>query len=68
VCRSTFAAPDTLRRQIRQIAASTDRPFCVNLVLAFDQHDRLEVLIEEDVPVLSFRRRLARSSPSRHSQ
>lgn len=43
-----------LREQICQIAASTDRPFCVNLVLAFDQRERLEVVIEEGVSVVSF--------------
>jgi nitronate monooxygenase len=51
---ASWTDPNVLREQIRQIAASTDRPFCVNLVLAFDQRDRLEVVIEEGVRVLSF--------------
>jgi NAD(P)H-dependent flavin oxidoreductase YrpB (nitropropane dioxygenase family) len=45
---------DVLREQIRQIKGDTDRPFCVNLVLAFGQQDRLEVAIEERVSVVSF--------------
>jgi nitronate monooxygenase len=43
-----------LREQIRQISAATDRAFCVNLVLAFDQRDRLEVVVEEGVRCVSF--------------
>ena len=33
---------------------STDRPFCVNLVLAFDQAERLEVAVEAGVELISF--------------
>jgi NAD(P)H-dependent flavin oxidoreductase YrpB (nitropropane dioxygenase family) len=33
---------------------ATDRPFCVNLVLDFEQDERLEVAIEERVPWVSF--------------
>jgi NAD(P)H-dependent flavin oxidoreductase YrpB (nitropropane dioxygenase family) len=51
---ASWTDPHVLGEQIRQIAASTDQPFCVNLVLAFDQHDRLEVVIEEGVSVVSF--------------
>ena len=51
---ASWTDPHVLREQIRQVAAATDRPFCVNLVLAFDQHDRLEVVIEEGVRVVSF--------------
>ena len=45
---------DVLHKQIRRIAAATDRPFCVNLVLAFDQRDRLEAALEEGAPLISF--------------
>ena len=45
---------DVLRGQIREIQRSLDRPFSVNLVLAFDQRERLELLAEEEVPVISF--------------
>ena len=43
-----------LREQVREIQGSTDRPFCVNLVLDFDQEERLAVLGEERVPAISF--------------
>jgi NAD(P)H-dependent flavin oxidoreductase YrpB (nitropropane dioxygenase family) len=33
---------------------ATDRPFCVNLVLDFEQDERLEVAVEERVPWVSF--------------
>jgi len=51
---ASWTDPPTLRAQIRQIRATTDRPFCLNLVLAFDQRDRLEAAIEERVPFISF--------------
>jgi NAD(P)H-dependent flavin oxidoreductase YrpB (nitropropane dioxygenase family) len=40
--------------QIGRIVSATANPFCVNLVLAFDQRDRLELLLECGVPVVSF--------------
>lgn len=43
-----------LRGQIGRIVSATANPFCVNLVLAFDQRDRLELLLECGVPVVSF--------------
>jgi nitronate monooxygenase len=42
---------DVLRDQVRALA---EHRFCVNLVLAFPQEDRLDVLLEEHVPVISF--------------
>ena len=42
---------DELRRQVRELSS---RRFCVNLVLAFPQEERLEVLCDERVPVISF--------------
>src|SRR6478752_4085863 len=47
-------APAVLREQIRAIRRRTDRPFLVNLVLAFDQEERLELLCEEGAPMVSF--------------
>jgi NAD(P)H-dependent flavin oxidoreductase YrpB (nitropropane dioxygenase family) len=44
---------DELRDQVRQVQRSVDRPFCVNLVMAFDQRERLELLAEEAVPAIS---------------
>ena len=43
-----------LREQIRSIGRMTDRPFCVNLVLDFEQDERLEVAVEERAPIVSF--------------
>jgi nitronate monooxygenase len=45
---------EVLRERIRSIGRMTDRPFCVNLVLDFEQEERLEVAVEEDAPVVSF--------------
>ena len=43
-----------LREQIQSIGRITDRPFCVNLVLDFEQDERLEVAVEERAPIVSF--------------
>ena len=45
---------DTMRANIRQTKEMTDKPFAVNLVLAFDQEERVKICIEENVPVVSF--------------
>ena len=37
-----------------RIRRATTRPFAVNLVLAFEQRERLAALLEEDVPVITF--------------
>jgi nitronate monooxygenase len=51
---ASWTEPAALREQIRSIARATDRPFCVNLVLDFEQDERLEVSVEERVPWVSF--------------
>jgi nitronate monooxygenase len=51
---ASWTEPPLLRDQIRAIRRRTDRPFVVNLVLAFDQEERLELLCEEGVPIVSF--------------
>jgi nitronate monooxygenase len=51
---ASWTDPPVLREQIRSIARITDRPFCVNLVLDFAQDERLEVVVEERVPWVSF--------------
>ena len=48
------ADPDNMRQQIRETRALTPRPFGVNLNLEFPQQERLEVCLEERVPVISF--------------
>src|SRR3954469_23011153 len=51
---ASWTEPAVLREQIRSIARGTDRPFCVNLVLDFAQDERLEVVVEERGPWVSF--------------
>lgn len=48
------ADPDLMRKQIRDTRALTARPFGVNLNLEFPQEERLDVCLEEKVPVISF--------------
>jgi NAD(P)H-dependent flavin oxidoreductase YrpB (nitropropane dioxygenase family) len=43
-----------VREQIRETRRLTNRPFGVNLVLAFPQDERLAVCLEEGAPVVSF--------------
>jgi NAD(P)H-dependent flavin oxidoreductase YrpB (nitropropane dioxygenase family) len=45
---------DTVRRRIRETRALTSKPFGVNLNLEFPQQERLDVCLEERVPVISF--------------
>ena len=51
---ASWTDPDALREQVRAIARATDAPFCVNLVLDFDQNERLEVALQERAPWISF--------------
>jgi len=43
-----------LRQQLRELRASVGPSFCVNLVLAFDQRERLDVVLDEGVRFVSF--------------
>ena len=45
---------EAARRAIRETRALTDRPFGVNLVLQWDQAERLEACLEERAPIVSF--------------
>ncbi len=51
---ASWTEPEVLREQIDSITRVTDRPFCVNLVLDFEQDERLEVAVEERAPIVSF--------------
>ena len=62
---ASWTEPAVLREQIRSIARATDGPFCVNLVLDFEQDQRLEVVVEERVPWVSFSFGLRRELVSR---
>jgi nitronate monooxygenase len=44
---------DQARAVIRETKRLTDQPFGVNLVLEWSQHERLEVALDEGVPVVS---------------
>jgi nitronate monooxygenase len=50
----TWREPDDVRRVIRETRALTDRPFGVNLVLQWPQEERVQICLEEGVPVVSF--------------
>ncbi len=43
-----------LRKTVRYVKERTDRPFGVNLNMNWPQDERLEVCLEEEVPVISF--------------
>jgi nitronate monooxygenase len=51
---ASWTRPETLRRQLRAIQAATGVDYCVNLVLAFDQEERLEVVLGEGARYVSF--------------
>ncbi|MGN6380694.1 MAG: NAD(P)H-dependent flavin oxidoreductase [Gaiellales bacterium] len=53
VVPGSWLAVDELRAVIREMRAATDRPFALNLVLEWDQYERLAVVLEEGVPVIS---------------
>ena len=44
----------TTRETIRETKRLTDKPFGVNLVLTWEQSERVKICIEEKVPVVSF--------------
>ncbi len=45
---------ETLRHQIRTTRSLTDKPFAVNLNMELPQEERLDVCLEENVPIISF--------------
>ena len=51
---ASWTKPETLRRQLRAIQAAAGVDYCVNLVLAFDQEERLEVVLDEGARYVSF--------------
>ena len=51
---ASWTPPERLRDQVRELQRASDRPFCVNLVLAFEQAERVELCRAERVPVVSF--------------
>jgi nitronate monooxygenase len=51
---ASWTEPAELQKQIRGIRSVLELPFCINLVLAFDQRERLKVALAEGVGVVSF--------------
>ena len=51
---ASWMAPDDLRREIADLRCVTDQPFAVNLVLHFEQSERVALCIAERVPVVTF--------------
>ncbi len=45
---------DTVRSRVRDIKSLTKKPFAVNLNLSFPHEERLEVCMQEHVPIISF--------------
>lgn len=50
---ASWTVLDELRGELATIRAMTQKPFAVNLVLAFEQEDRLALLLEDGVPVIT---------------
>jgi nitronate monooxygenase len=50
---TSWDAPDVLREKIRATRALTGGPFAVNLAMPWDQHERLEISLEEGVKAVS---------------
>ena len=51
---ASWTEPDLLRAQLRELRSAAEPRFCVNLVLAFDQRERMGVVLGERVPFVSF--------------
>jgi nitronate monooxygenase len=51
---ASWTEPAELRKQVQDVRVSVGRRFCVNLVLAFDQRARLDVVLDEGVRFVSF--------------
>jgi nitronate monooxygenase len=52
---ASWTEPATLRGQLERLRAEVEgRPFCVNLVLAFDQRERLAIALAGGSPAISF--------------
>ncbi len=50
----TWREPGELRKLLQEIKSLTNKPFGVNLVLAWNMAERLEICLSEQVPYLSF--------------
>lgn len=50
----TWREPEALRKLLRETRSLTSRPFGVNLVLAFDIEERLDICLDEGIRIISF--------------
>ena len=50
----SWGSPDEIRGAVAEMTALTDRPFGVNLILEWDQRDRLTAALDAGAPVISF--------------
>lgn len=50
----SWGSPDEIRGAVAEMTALTDRPFGVNLILEWDQRDRLTAALDTGAPVISF--------------
>jgi nitronate monooxygenase len=50
----SWDTPDQIRGTVRKFRAQSRGPFAVNLVLQWDQHERLAAALEEGAPAISF--------------
>ncbi len=51
---ASWTPAEELRREIAALRSATDAPFAVNLVLHFEQAERVAVCIAERVPIVTF--------------
>jgi NAD(P)H-dependent flavin oxidoreductase YrpB (nitropropane dioxygenase family) len=51
---ASWTDPQALRQQLQLIHSAVGRQFCVNLVLDFDQEERLDVVLDEGAGFVSF--------------
>lgn len=51
---ASWTKPEKLQRQLRAIRAAAGVNYCVNLVLAFDQKERLDLVLDEGARYVSF--------------
>jgi nitronate monooxygenase len=49
----SWEQPDRIRATMRQFRARSRAPFAINLVLQWDQHERLAVALQEGAPAIS---------------
>ncbi len=50
---TSWDQPNVMREKIRATRALTDGPFAVNLAMPWDQHERLEIALEEGIKAVS---------------